>query len=102
MAQLLSEHIEVTDEFEAVQRMYLERGWTDGLPVVPPTPDRVETMLAGTDLPPQQVLAELPPTWGAATVEKLAVNAVMAGCLPEYLPVLVASFYSMSDPSFNM
>ena len=78
MAQLLSEHIDVVDEFEAVQSLYLERGWTDGLPVVPPTPDRVETMLSATDLPPQHVLAELPPTWGAATVEKLAVNAVMA------------------------
>ena len=91
MVQLISEQIHVVDEFEAVQRLYLERGWTDGLPVAPPTPDRVETMLAGSDLPPEHVLAELPPTWGAATVEKLAINAVMAGCLPEYLPVLIAA-----------
>ena len=102
MAQLLSERIEVADEFEAVQRMYLERGWTDGLPVVPPTPDRVETMLAATGLPAGDVLAELPPTWGAATVEKLAVNAVMAGCLPEYLPVLIAAVEAISDPVFNL
>ena len=102
MAQLLSEHIEVTDEYEEVQRLYLERGWTDELPVVPPTPDRVEAMLAATDLAPQHVLAELPPTWGAATVEKLAVNAVMAGCLPEYLPVLVATVEAISDPAFNL
>ncbi|MCH9018349.1 MAG: hypothetical protein IIB89_11395, partial [Chloroflexi bacterium] len=102
MAQLLSEHIEMVDEFEAVQRMYLERGWTDGLPVVPPTPERVETMLAAAGLPPGDVLAELPPTWGAATVEKLAVNAVMAGCLPEYLPVLIAAVEAISDPVFNL
>jgi len=102
VTQLLSEQIEVVDEFEAVQRLYLERGWTDGLPVVPPTPDRVETMLAATDLAPEHVVAELPPTWGAATVEKLAVNAVMAGCLPEYLPVLVAAVEAMSDPAFNL
>ena len=102
MAQLLSEHIDVVDEFEAVQSLYLEHGWTDGLPVVPPTPDRVETMLSATDLPPQHVLAELPPTWGAATVEKLAVNAVMAGCLPEYLPVLVAAVEAISDSAFNL
>jgi len=102
VTQLLSEHIEMVDEFEAVQRMYLERGWTDGLPVVPPTPDRVETMLVATGLPPGDVLAELPPTWGAATVEKLAVNAVMAGCLPEYLPVLIAAVEAISDPVFNL
>ena len=102
MTQLLSEHNEMVDEFEAVQRMYLERGWTDGLPVVPPTPDRVETMLVATGLPPGDVLAELPPTWGAATVEKLAVNAVMAGCLPEYLPVLIAAVEAISDPVFNL
>jgi hypothetical protein len=92
----------MVDEFEAVQRMYLERGWTDGLPVVPPTPDRVETMLAATSVPPGDVLADLPPTWGAATVEKLAVNAVMAGCLPEYLPVLIAAVEAISDPVFNL
>ena len=102
MFQLVSEQIEVTDEFEAVQRLYLERGWTDGLPVVPPTPDRVETMLAAASLPPGHVLAELPPTWGAAMVEKLAVNAVMAGCLPEYLPVLIAAVEAISDPAFNL
>ena len=102
MAQLLSEQIRVTDEFEAVQRLYLERGWTDGLPVVPPTPDRVTAMLASVDLPPQHLIAELPPTWGAATVEKLAINAVMAGCLPEYLPVLVAAVEVISDPAFNL
>jgi hypothetical protein len=102
VAQLVSQRIEVADELEAVQRLYLERGWTDGLPVVPPTPDRVEAMLAASELPPQHVVAEIPPTYGAATVEKLAVNAVMAGCLPEYLPVLVAAVDAIGDPAYNL
>jgi len=101
LVHLLSQRIEVSDEYEAVQNLYLERGWTDGLPITPPTPERVEAMLAATRLDPQHVVAEVPPNWGAATVEKLAVNAVMAGCLPEYLPVLIAAVEAMSDPAFN-
>ena len=101
MVRLVSQRIQVADEYETVQNLYLARGWTDGLPVVPPTPERVEAMLAGTNLDPQHVVAEVPPNWGAATVEKLAVNAVMAGCLPEYLPGLVAAVEAMSDPAFN-
>jgi len=78
---LVSPQIEISDDFEAVQRLYLERGWSDGLPVAPPTPQRVEAMLAATNLDSDHVVAEIPPIWGAATVEKLAINAVMAGCL---------------------
>ena len=102
MAQLVSQHIEVADDFDAVQRLYLERGWTDGLPIVPPTPGRIGSMLQATRLAPQHVVAEIPPNYGAATVEKLAVNAVMAGCLPEYFPVLIAAVEAMGDPAFNL
>ena len=91
MADLVSERLEIADDFEAVQSLYLERGWTDGLPVVPPTAERVEAMLAATRLGPQQIIGEIPPNWGSATVEKLAVNAVMAGCRPAYLPVVIAA-----------
>jgi hypothetical protein len=101
LPELVSPRIEVTDDWEAVQELYLDRGWSDGLPIVPPTPDRVEAMLAASDLPSQQVVCEVPPNWGAATVEKLAVNAVMAGCRPEYLPVVIAAFEAMGDPAFN-
>ncbi len=101
MAQLVSLQFELADDFEAVQRLYLEKGWSDGLPIVPPTPDRVGEMLAAVKLEAQQVVTEVPPNWGAATVEKLAVNAVMAGCLPEYMPVLVAAMEAMGDPAFN-
>ena len=99
---LVSPQLEVADDFEAVQELYLSRGWSDGLPIVPPTPERVRAMLAAGGLDPQQVIAELPPNWGEATVERLAVNAVMAGCRPEYLPVIVAAVAAMSDPAFNL
>ena len=79
LADPISERLEVDDDFEAVQNLYLERGWTDGLPVVPPTVERVEAMLAAAPLNPQEIIGEIPPNWGSATVEKLAVNAVMAG-----------------------
>ncbi len=102
MPPLVSPQIEISDDFEAVQRLYLERGWSDGLPVAPPTPQRVEAMLAATNLDSDHVVAEIPPIWGAATVEKLAINAVMAGCLPEYLPVLIAAVEAIADPVFNL
>ena len=102
MADLISERLEVDDDFEAVQDLYLERGWTDGLPVVPPTTERVEAMLAATPLSPQDIIGEIPPNWGSATVEKLAVNAVMAGCRPEYLPVVIAAVEAMCDEVFNL
>ena len=102
MPDLVSEQLEVSDNFEAVQNFYLERGWTDGLPIVPPTPDRVAAMLAATPMKPQDIIGEIPPNWGSATVEKLAVNAVMAGCRPEYLPVVIAAVESMCDEVFNL
>jgi hypothetical protein len=102
MAQLNSELIEVADDFETVQRLCLEQGWSDGLPVVPPTSARVEAMMAGISLPPDHIVAEIPPNFGAATIEMLAVNAVMAGCLPEYMPVLVAAVDGISDPDYNL
>lgn len=102
MGPLESQQIAVADDFEAVQRLYLEKGWSDGLPVVPPTPERVEEMLGATDLDPRHVVAEVPPQWGAAAVEKLAINAVMAGCLPAFLPVVIAAVEAMSDPAFNL
>jgi hypothetical protein len=105
LVRLDSQQIEIADDFEAVQALYLERGWSDGLPIVPPTPKRVEAMLASLDsslFTPQQVIAEIPPNWGGATVERLAINAVMAGCRPEYLPIIVAAVEAMGDPAFNI
>jgi hypothetical protein len=75
---------------EEINRFFYKRGWTDGLPVIPPTDEAVAEMLTGTDLPPEHLVAELVPRRGKATVEKIAINAVMAGALPTYMPLLIA------------
>jgi hypothetical protein len=79
-----------------------ERGWTDGLPVVPPTPGRVARMLTGTTRAPDEVVAVVPPDLVECTVEKVAINAVMAGCLPEYLPVVLAAVEAACTDEFNI
>jgi len=81
---------------------WFERGVTDGLPVVPPTRERVERMLSGMSRPRDMLVAEVPPNCGRATVEKLAVNAVMAGCRREYFPVVLAVVEAACDPAFNL
>ena len=75
---------------EEVNRFFYKRGWTDGLPIIPPTEEAVAEMLTGTDLPPDHLVAKLEPRLGKATVEKIAINAVMAGALPTYMPLLIA------------
>lgn len=86
------------DEFEFM----FDQGFTDGLPVVPPTPERVLRMLAGTVRDPREVIASVPPNLAPATVEKIAVNAVMAGCRPEYLPVVIAALEAVCTDTFNV
>lgn len=81
-----------------VNRFYYSKGWTDGLPIIPPTEAAVAEMMTGTDLPPNHVVATLIPRKGRATVEKIAINAVMAGALPTYMPVLIAAVQSFADP----
>ncbi len=100
--QLTSERHQVADDPEAVQRYLEAHGWGDGLPVVPPTPEWVERMVAASGRDPGEVIAEVDPTKGVATVEKIAVNAVMAGCRPEYMPVLIAAVEAVADPAFNL
>ena len=102
MVDITSQRVELPNRYEAVQDLFLERGWSDGLPIVPPTVERVEAMMASAGLEPQQVVGEIPPNWGAATIEKLAINSVMAGCLPAYFPVVVAAVEAISDPAFNL
>jgi hypothetical protein len=86
------------DEFEAMH----DRGWSDGLPLVPPTEKRVLAMLAGTSRAPDEVVATVPPDLVPCTVEKVAVNAVMAGCKPEYLPVVLAAVEAACTDEFNV
>lgn len=85
-----------------VNRFFYQRGWTDGLPVIPPTEAAVTEMLTGTDLPRDHLLGKLQSRNGKATIEKIAINAVMAGCLPTYLPVLIAGTIDLleSEPGF--
>lgn len=101
-SEITSERIHVSDDLEeAFEEMY-ERGWTDGLPVVPPTPDRVRRLIEGAGLRGDELIAELAPRGGLATVEKIAVNAVMAGCKPEYLPVVIAAVEALAQPQLNL
>jgi hypothetical protein len=82
---------------QEVNHFFYSKGWTDGLPVVPPTEKAVAEMMTGTDLPPDQVVAKMVPKLGKATVEKIAINAVMAGALPAYMPVLIAAVQALAD-----
>lgn len=86
------------DEHEAI----FARGWTDGLPVIPPTEARVHAMLAGTARKPDEIVAVVPPDLVECSVEKVAINAVMAGCKPEYLPVVLAAVEAACTEQFNV
>ena len=88
----------IIDSIEAC----FERGWSDGLPVVPPTPTGLERILQGTARDPQDVVGILPPRRGVVTVEKAALNALMAGCKAEYMPVVLAAVEALCDPLFNI
>jgi hypothetical protein len=94
--------IEIADSLEALADLFEARRWTDGLPIVLPTPERVAAMVAGSGRRADELVAVLPPGHGGATIEKLAVNAVMAGCRPELMPVFVAAIEAMADPIFNL
>lgn len=83
--------------YEEVNRYFYKHGWTDGLPIVPPTEKAVREMMKGTDLPPDHVVAKVIPRLGKATVEKIAINAVMAGALPTYMPVLITAVKALAD-----
>ena len=89
---------ELEDEFEIM----FQRGWSDGLPVIPPTEQRVMAMLDGTGRDPSEVVAVVPPDLVEVTVEKIAIAAVMAGCLPEYLPWVITAIEAVCNDEFNM
>ncbi len=88
--------------YEQVDEHFHELGWTDGLPIVPPTQAAVEAVLRFTDRDPREVVGVLPPRQGEATVDRIAANAVMAGCRPEYFPVVLAAIEALADPLFNL
>lgn len=98
---LVSRRVELGAEEDAVEACF-DRGWTDGLPVVPPTEARVLAMLEGTTRRPAEVLGPMPPNLDPCTVEKVAINAVMAGCRPEYMPVVLAAVEGVLDEAFGL
>lgn len=98
---LRARKIEFGDYDDPVEVCF-ERGWSDGLPVVPPTDVRVMRMLQGTTRKPGEVLGLIPPNLAECTVEKAAINAVMAGCKPEYMPVVLASIEAALEPEFTL
>ena len=101
-AVLQSAILKVKDDPSALIELSLEQKWGDGLPLVPPTDGRVEAMLAGTPRPSTDiVLAEMPPRASIATVELIAINAVMAGCEPKHLPLLIAAVEALGGPSLD-
>ena len=97
--QLASKTYDAAD-IHAVQELYHANGWTDGLPIVPPTPDTVQACLEWAMMSPDQLLGIEPVRGVAITAEKLAVNAVMAGCLPMHFPAVVTAFTAMLRPEF--
>ncbi|MGZ6194097.1 MAG: TlpA family protein disulfide reductase [Candidatus Binataceae bacterium] len=100
-SRLRARQIELGADEDPFEFMF-ERGLTDGLPVVPPTPERVMRMLTGTRRDPQEVIATVPPNLAPLTIEKVAANAVMAGCRPEYLPVVIAVLEGVCTDEFNI
>jgi hypothetical protein len=92
---------EARDTLDAIEECY-RRGWTDGLPVMPPTADRVEAMLTAGGLPPEHVLGDVPARRRKLTAERAAANAVMAGCLPEHFPVVLAALEAFFQHDGNI
>ena len=98
---LRARRVEIGEQ-DDIHEFLFDQGLTDGLPVVPPTPERVLRMLAGTKRDAQEEVAIVPPNLAPATVEKVAINAVMAGCKPEYLPVVLTAVEAMCSEEFNI
>ena len=104
LSQLLKQpgaSVEAEDDFDAVNELVRARGWGDGLPVLPPTPARVEQMLQYCDRPWDEPIASIAPRYGEATPLRLASNAVMAGCRPEYFPLLMLAVEAICEAPFN-
>ncbi len=102
MLEAVPDRLSFPDDFEKINDGFYERGWTDGFPVVPPTESRVAAMLEGTTFRPGDVLGVVGPMWAEATVEKVAVNAVMAGCRPKHFPAVIAAVQAITAPEFNL
>ena len=96
-----AKRVEFTGNVEGVNKYFLEKGWSLGLPIVPPTPERVHELLGGTSRKPDEVLGQMPPRMGTLTIELIATNAAMAGCEPKHMPVLIAALEALLIPAVN-
>jgi hypothetical protein len=95
--------VETADDLDAINQLYRDKCWGDGLPIVPPTVERVERMLAGAaGRSRDDVVSLIAPAFGAATVERIAINAVLAGCAPAHIGPLIAAVEAVADPEFNL
>jgi hypothetical protein len=94
--------LEVPSDPGLMFQYFINRGWSDGLPMLPPTEAAIDAMIAGNDLKKDELLGVIPPLNGIATIERVAANAVMAGCLPDYFPLLVAAVKDVLQPGFNL
>jgi hypothetical protein len=101
ISHISSNRIEINNPLEAIETYY-QKGWTDGLPVVPPTEEKVEAFLQTVNLESDFALGAIPERNRVFTVEKVAINAIMAGCLPEYFPVVIAAVQAITDPAFGL
>ncbi len=98
----LPESIEGLDSIAEVSGLFLANGWTDGLPIVPPTQEYVEAMVQGLGRRPDELVGIIGPRRGRATIEQIGINAVMAGCLPVYMPCLIAIVEALCEDDFNV
>jgi hypothetical protein len=101
VTMLRAEKIEVNDTLNAIE-LYYQKGWTDGLPVVPPTEERIYDMLKSVKMDPETIVGSIPERGRVFTAELVAINAVMAGCLPGYFPVVLAAVQAISEPDFGL
>jgi hypothetical protein len=92
----------ILDRMREVNEFLFEEEWSDGLPMIPPTPDGVERMLQGTARDRRELIGIIPPGWGKATVERIAINGLMAGCKPAYMPVLIAAVQAVTDERYRL
>ena len=94
--------IEIDDDFDAVNALFRDKGWSDGLPIVPPTTERVQQMLTYCDRTWHEPIGTMAPRYGDATPLRIAANAVMAGCRPEYFPLIITAVEALCDERFNL
>jgi hypothetical protein len=101
MSTLHSRSVRLADDLEAINDYFHQHAWTDGLPIIPPTQERVAAMMSKTARDRSEVVGRIPVRFAEATIEAIAINAVMAGCLPGYLPLIIAAIDALCDPALN-